>query len=138
MPTAVNQVTLWRRLAIMLYDCFALFAVGFVAGGVVVALHRGHAVAANSWWFTGYLMIAAYGYFGYCWHRGQTLGMRSWQVRIIDRATGDPPSWRQTGVRYMVGLLSWLPAGMGFWSSLFDREGRSWHDRASGTDLVRV
>ena len=41
-------------------------------------------------------------------------------------------------LRYAVGLLSLLAGGLGFWWAWIDRDGRAWHDRASGTRLVRV
>jgi uncharacterized RDD family membrane protein YckC len=122
----------------MLYDSLAVFAVCFVAGGLVVVLRHGNAVAASAWWFKAYLVCASYLYFGYCWRHGQTLGMRSWKIKIVDYATGGVPSWRQTGLRFVVALLSWLPAGFGFWRATFDREHRGWPDLASSTRLVRL
>lgn len=132
------DVPLWRRLAAILYDCFAVFAVCFVAGGVVVALRRGAALETATWWFTGYLVCTTYAYFGYCWRRGQTLGMRSWKIRIVDSATGGLPSWSQTAARFVVALLGWVPAGLGVLWAVFDRDGRAWHDRVSATHLIRV
>lgn len=137
-PLHSGVVSLWRRFAAILYDCLALFAVCFVAGAIAVAAHRGQAIAANSWWFTGYLLLAAYGYFGYCWRRGQTLGMRSWKIKIVDAASGGAPSWRQTGVRFVIAGLGWLPVGLGFWWAAFDQEKLAWHDQLSGTRLIHV
>ena len=44
-----------------------------------------------------------------------------------------PALWR----RYFVGTLSLLAGGLGFWWAWFDRDGLTWHDRASGTRLLR-
>ncbi|WP_372015953.1 RDD family protein [Pseudoxanthomonas sp. 10H] len=72
------------------------------------------------------------------WRRGgQTLGMRPWRLRLV-AAGGGVPGWRALWLRYAVGLLSLLPAGLGFWWAWFDRDRLAWHDRASGTRLLRV
>ena len=55
-----------------------------------------------------------------------------------DAETGARLSWSQTLVRFSVGIAAWLPAGMGYWWSVFDAERRSWTDRASHSRLVRV
>ena len=53
-------------------------------------------------------------------------------------ASGTPPSWRQVWIRYAVGTASLLLAGLGFFWAWIDRDRLTWHDRASGTRLVRV
>jgi uncharacterized RDD family membrane protein YckC len=40
-------------------------------------------------------------------------------------------------LRYGIGTLSLVLAGAGFWWAWFDRERLTWHDRASGTRMVR-
>jgi uncharacterized RDD family membrane protein YckC len=102
-----------------------------------LAIRRGALIAPGSWWFSAYLTLACYAYFAYSWRRGRTLGMRSWKIRVVDAATGHTVSWRQTVVRFVVALLGWLPAGMGYWRSLWDKEHRTWHDAVSATRLVR-
>jgi uncharacterized RDD family membrane protein YckC len=121
----------------MVYDGVALFAVAYVAGFIALLAHHGVAFAANDHRFQIYLLGAIYAYFAYCWRRGQTLGMRSWKIRLVDAASGGAPSWRQVSVRFAVALLSWLAAGLGFIWAVIDPAGRAWHDRASGTRLVR-
>ena len=71
------------------------------------------------------------------WRRGgQTLGMRPWRLKLV--ASSGNPGWTALWLRYAVGLLSLLACGLGFWWAWLDRDGRTWHDRASGTRLVRV
>jgi uncharacterized RDD family membrane protein YckC len=134
---AMLGVSLWRRLGAILYDILALFGVLFVAGIPVVALHGGEAIAPNNALFSAWLCLAAFGYLGYSWRRGRTLGMQSWKIRLIDARTGGPVSWAQAAVRFAAGLLSWLPAGLGFWRALWNPERAAWHDLISGTRLVR-
>jgi Predicted membrane protein/domain len=71
------------------------------------------------------------------WRRGgQTLGMRPWRLHLRTREGGQPTR-RAVWLRYLVGTLSLLAGGLGFWWSLVDRQRLTWHDRASGTWLQR-
>lgn len=135
---AARPVALWRRFAAMFYDSLALFGIWFVAAGIVVGFNHVEAVHDQNPWFRAYLLALAYGYFGLCWHRGgQTLGMKSWHIRVVDAVTNAPLTWRQTVVRFAVGLISWLPAGLGYWWALIGPR-QTWHDRASASRLIRV
>lgn len=85
-----------------------------------------------------YLLLVAFAFYGGFWtHGGQTLGMRAWRVRVV-REDGGRLTWRDAAIRYAAAILSWLVVGAGFWWSLFDRDGRTWHDRLSGTELRRM
>ena len=67
---------------------------------------------------------------------GQTLGMRPWRLQLVDLA-GNVPGTRALWRRYAVASLSLLLGGLGFWWAWIDRDRLAWHDRASGTRLVR-
>ncbi|MSQ68038.1 MAG: RDD family protein [Gammaproteobacteria bacterium] len=143
MPTSPvldgRPVALGRRFAAIFYDALALVGVWFIAGGLVVALHHGEAVPASSVGFSLYLFALSYAYFAVSWRRGgQTLGMKTWRIKVVDAATLAPLSWRQIGLRYAVALLAWLPLGFGYWWALTDPLGRGWPDRASATRLIRL
>lgn len=72
------------------------------------------------------------------WRRGgQTLGMRPWRLRLV-ASGGGVPGWKALWLRYAVGTLSLLACGLGFWWAWIDRDRLAWHDRASGTRLLRV
>ena len=51
-------------------------------------------------------------------------------------ATGEVMTWQQSVVRYFAYLVSLLPLGAGFLWSLFDEQGRCWHDMLSKTKVV--
>jgi uncharacterized RDD family membrane protein YckC len=73
----------------------------------------------------------------YCWFwriRGQTLGMQAWRIRLRG-SDGNPVTLKQALLRCAGALVSLAVFGAGFWWCLFDREGRYWHDRWSGTSL---
>lgn len=86
--------------------------------------------------FQVYLWAVAGAYFVWCWHRGgQTLAMRTWRLRVVDRE-GDIPSWSRAAMRFLWATLGVLGAGIGFVWAFFDRDGLFLHDRLAGTRVV--
>ena len=136
----------WRLLA-LLYDLLPVLALWMLAGAVFsLGYHlTGHAARENiapfsalQWllWAVCWTLTGLYAVLS--WRRGgQTLGMRPWRLRVTD-AGGQPPALRALWLRYAVGTLSLLCAGLGFWWAWFDRERLTWHDRASGTRRQRL
>ena len=126
----------FRLLAVMMYDSMLLVSVLLVAAAVAVALNGGEAIGANNPFFFVYLLGVAFIFYGWFWtHGGQTLGMRAWRVYLISgQNTGI--NWQQAFLRFMVGLFSWLPLGLGYWWLWLSPDKLSWHDIASGSYLV--
>jgi uncharacterized RDD family membrane protein YckC len=82
------------------------------------------------WLVTGAYAVLSWRY------GGRTLGMRPWRLRVA-AADGRPARMSMLAYRYAIGTLSLLLAGAGFWWAWFDRERLTWHDRASGTRMLR-
>lgn len=124
-----------RRLGAMLYD--ALLAIALLALGTLpfVAVRGGEHVAAGDFWYRLTMLLILYAFFAGFWAGyGRTLGMQSWGMRI-ETVDGWKPSLRQASLRFITAIVSWLPAGLGYWWQLLDPEQLSWHDRLSGTRL---
>lgn len=143
-----DDVGLWRRLAAMAYDAVLLTGVLLLASAVVtlpLGLGLGREAADGlfrsawfRWPFFLYCVAVLAGFHLWFWtHGGQTLGMKTWRIRVV-RADGSPLGLRDAGLRYGAAMLSWLPFGLGFWWALVDSAHLAWHDRLSGTRLVRV
>ena len=129
---------LLRRLAAIFYDSLLLLAVLFAVTAVVLPVTDGEAIAPGNPFYTAYLVLASYLYFAWCWtHGGQTLGMRTWRIRV-QAARGGDPTWRQSAARFSAALISWAACGAGFLWIALDPESRSWHDRWSGTVVVEA
>lgn len=143
--TRPRALVAWRLLA-LLYDFFPVLALWMLLSLAFTLGYTlsGHAARQNiapfsalQWllWIACWLATGAYAVVS--WRRGgRTLGMRPWRLRVVDARGGDasvPALLR----RYAVGTLSLLAAGLGFWWAWFDRDGLTWHDRASGTRMVR-
>lgn len=129
----------WRLLA-LLYDLFPALGLWFTVGAIALALHRNQPVRADTMagWLELLVLWAITGaYAVISWHRGkQTLGMRPWRLRVTTMDGASAPIWALIR-RYAVGTVSLLLAGMGFWWAWIDRDGLTWHDRASGTRMRR-
>ena len=120
----------------MLYDSLLSLGLAFVFTLLVVIASGGAAVGAGSSWLPVGLLALLFAFFGWCWtHGGQTLGMRAWRLRLL-RRDGKPLAWSDAAKRYSVSWLVLLPAGLGLWWALLDREGLSLQDRLSGTQLT--
>ena len=138
MDTTTRDAHIGRRLLALLYDLFPVAGLWFLVAAVFVVLH-GDAVTggvlgwiefAALWSVTGAYAVAS-------WRRGgQTLGMRPWRLRVVADDGGAAPV-RALLLRYVVGNLSLLAGGLGFWWAWLDRDRSTWHDRASGTRIVR-
>jgi uncharacterized RDD family membrane protein YckC len=66
---------------------------------------------------------------------GRTLGMQSWRLQLETTAGGDI-GFASANIRFFAAIVSWLPAGLGFLWSLWDKDRLTWHDRLSGTHIV--
>jgi uncharacterized RDD family membrane protein YckC len=137
----------WRVLALV-YDAFPVVALwmlasaAFTLGYTFLGHHDPHRNIAPfsplQWllWLVCWLLAGAYAIES--WRRGgQTLGMRPWRLRVV-APDGTAPAPRALALRYAVGTLSLLAGGMGFWWAWVDRDRLAWHDRASGTRMVRM
>ena len=135
-------VGLLRRLAAILYDTTLVAALLLFASALItlpVGLIFGPEASAGlsqNPLFRLWLLTIPPAFFIWFWTRGgQTLGMRSWRIKVI-RNDGAPLTPRDAVLRALCALLSWIPFGLGFLWSLFDSEKLAWHDRLSHTRLV--
>lgn len=129
----------------LVYDALLLLAVLLGAGGLFVGIAH---------WLTGldaairvgnpllmpfrlYLLGVVYLYFAGFWVRvGHTPGMLTWKLELV-RADGGAPTWRDAAVRLLSTLASLAACGAGWLWILFDRDRLAWHDRLSGTRIIR-
>lgn len=127
---------LLRRLGAMLYDGLLLVAIFMLAGLLALTVTGGEAVPSGSFWFQAYLLLIAMLFLcGFWINGGQTLGLRSWRLRV-ESADGGPVDARQALLRFAAAFLALAPAGLGLFWLVIDPERRAWHDRLSGTRVV--
>ena len=130
---------LLRRLGAMAYDALLLLALlmmlsypyVWLTGGVKPGLFV-------KTLYQLYLLAICFLFYGGFWVRGgQTLGMRSWRIKLV-RQDGGPITWMIAVKRFAYALLSLICLGLGFLWVLYDRDKLTWHDRWSETRLVRL
>ena len=128
--------SLFRRLAAMLYDGLLLLALSMLATALLtlpLGMPTGYRLTALQFLLFGIIPLLFF--CGFWVYGGQTLGMRSWRLKLL-RVDGTPVGWRDALKRHFAALLSWLPCGLGFIWILFDRDNLAWHDRLSNTRLT--
>lgn len=125
-----------RRIAAMVYDTLLLLAVLFVATGFAVAANKGQAVSHPLYYLS--LVVICFLFFGWFWtHGGQTLGMRTWRLKLLSKDSRDI-SWSMAGRRFVFASVALLPCGAGLLWMLFDSQRLAIHDRLSETKIVFI
>jgi uncharacterized RDD family membrane protein YckC len=91
--------------------------------------------AQHSWDFLVVLgiAIAIIGFWRYC---GATPGKLALGLRIVDAATGQPPTLLRLVVRYAGYVVSAFPLYLGFLWIAVDRRKQGWHDKIARTIVI--
>ncbi len=147
-----------RRMACWVYEGMLLFAVVFFAGGLFSTLGQVRdAMDARRPLLQAFVFIVFGIYFTWFWAKGQTLAMKTWKIRLVDR-TGAPVTQRRALLRYVFSWLWVLPplavlaplkpgaaetavlvmGWVAVWALLsrFHPQRQFWHDALAGTRLV--
>ncbi|MDH3514667.1 MAG: RDD family protein [Gammaproteobacteria bacterium] len=128
-----------RRLGAMFYDSLLLLALLMMLSYPYVWLTGGgHPDRIVKTAYQIYLLAICFFFYAGFWVRGgQTLGLRSWRLKLV-RNDGGPITWSLAMKRFACACISLLCLGLGFLWVIFDRDKQAWHDRWSGTRLERL
>jgi uncharacterized RDD family membrane protein YckC len=129
---------LFRRLFAAFYDGLLLFALSFVLGaiaiGINVQISGDHLLPG--WVGSTLLLITCFLFYGWFWtHGGQTLGMRTWRLQVLDE-NEQCIGWGAAAIRFCAAGVSWLAFGLGWLWVYLDRDKRTWHDMVSKSRVV--
>jgi len=128
-----------RRFGALFYDWLAIIALWFLQTALLLPFTHGEALPQTGlvhWLYLAMLYLSALGFFVVFWGKnGQTLGMRAWQLRLVDEA-GHTPSLGKRLRRALWAIPSWSLAGLGVLWLYFDPARRAWHDRLSHTRVI--
>lgn len=102
--------SLRRRMACFVYEGVLLFGVVMIFGYLFSSLtQQRHALQLRSA-LQLFLFVVLGVYFVFFWsHGGQTLAMKAWRIRLVDRH-GAPVSQARAFARYLLSWLWFLPA----------------------------
>ena len=151
--------SLRKRMACWLYEGMLLFGVVFIAGYLFGTLSQTKHAMNNRHGLQAFLFLVFAIYFTWFWSKGQTLAMKTWHIRILDKA-GLPVTQARALARYVLSWVWFLPPMMLAWPfnlpavevavlvvgwiliwallSRFQSRGQYWHDVWAGTQLVDV
>ena len=157
LSTPLQAPSLKRRMACWLYEGMLLFGVVFIAGYLFSSLSQTRHALDNRPGLQAFLFLVLGIYFTWFWHRGQTLAMKTWHVKVVS-AQGLPLSQKRALLRYVLSwmwflppLLLTIPLGLPpgtigllvlvwviVWALLsrFHPQRQFWHDAWAGTRLV--
>jgi uncharacterized RDD family membrane protein YckC len=148
-----------RRLAAIVYEGLVVTAILLIASFPFAGASTARLEGLTRHLFQAYLFLVLGLYFVWCWRRGgQTLPMKAWKLRIVDR-DGLPLETPRAILRYALAALALgssavaaivlvqHPREPGAWPALVpgvatllwsavDRDGQFLHDRLAGTRIV--
>jgi len=154
---AQNTPGLRRRMACLLYEGILMFGVVFISGYLFGTLSQTRNALDNRNALQAFLFVVFGIYFVWFWSKGQTLAMKTWNIRLVDR-NGQAVTQLRALLRYVLSWLWFLPpllavvpfhlpgaeitviviGWVAVWALLsrFHPEGQFWHDAWAGTRLI--
>lgn len=157
MTSELQTPSLARRMACWLYEGMLMFGVVFIAGYLFGTLSQTRNAMDNRNALQAFLFVVFGIYFVWFWAKGQTLAMKTWDIRVVD-CSGQPITQARALLRYMLSWLWFLPAlaavapfklsgaesvvivigWVAVWAILsrFHPQQQFWHDALAGTRLV--
>ena len=144
-------------MACWVYEGLLMFGVVFMAGYLFSTLSQTRNAMDNRHALQAFVFVIFGIYFVWFWSRGQTLAMKTWDIRVVGK-DGAPITQKRALLRY---ALSWLwflpPLVVSYLFNLSGREGavlvlgwvavwavlarfhpqkQFWHDAMAGTRLI--
>lgn len=95
-------------MASWLYEGMLLFGVIFIADYLFSTLTQTRHALDNRHAQQAFLFVILGIYFAWFWSKGQTLAMKTWHIRVVDR-TGRPLSQARALGRYALSWLWFMP-----------------------------
>ena len=100
--------SLRRRMACWLYEGILMFGVVFIADYLFSTLTQTRHAMDNRHAQQAFLFLIFGIYFVWFWSHGQTLAMKTWDIRVTDRQ-GRPLSQQRALLRYVLAWVWFLP-----------------------------
>ena len=146
-----------RRMACWMYEGMLMFGVVFLAGYLFGSLSQTRNAMDNRNALQAFLFVIFGIYFVWFWAKGQSLAMKTWDIRVVD-TRGQRITQKRALLRYVLSWLWFLPPLVGSWIfdlpakqgaflalgwvaiwaflARFHPEKQFWHDAMAGTRLI--
>ncbi len=140
-----------------MYEGMLMFGVIFLAGYLFGALSQTRNAMDNRNALQAFLFVIFGIYFVWFWAKGQSLAMKTWDIRVVDEQ-GQRISQQRALLRYVMSWLWFLPPLVGSWLldipakqgaflamgwvviwaflARFHPQKQFWHDAFAGTRLI--
>ena len=140
-----------------MYEGMLMFGVVFLAGYLFSSLSQTRNAMDNRHALQTFLFVIFGIYFVWFWAKGQTLAMKTWDIRVVD-VLGQPITQTRALLRYALSWFWFLPPLLGSWLlnlsavqggvlafiwvvvwavlARFHPQKQFWHDAFAGTRLV--
>jgi len=157
MKPDLTAPSLPRRMACWVYEGLLMFGVLFISGYLFSALSQSRHALDNRHGLQAFLFLVIGIYFTWFGHKGQTLAMKTWHIRLVDRQ-GERLTQKRALLRYVLSWLWFIPplallapyslsgsetavllfGWVAVWALLsrFHPERQFLHDALSGTRLI--
>ncbi len=106
--------SLRRRMACWMYEGVLMFGVIWIAGYLFGTLSQTRNAMDNRLGLQIFLFIIFGIYFVYFWHKGQTLAMKTWHLRVVG-LDGQAISQKRALARYVLSWLWFFPPLTAIW-----------------------
>tara|TARA_B100001248_G_scaffold103951_1_gene77482 strand:- start:154 stop:555 length:402 start_codon:yes stop_codon:yes gene_type:complete len=133
----MNYISIWRRLASILYDFLLVVAVLIIMSIPFFSfdLQENNLLKVTIQIY--YYLITQYFFVWFWVHNQGTLGMKTWKIKIICN-NNNRLSYKQAIIRFNVAIFSLLFFGLGFLISFFRKDKKCFHDIISKTALIKL
>ena len=112
MPPALTPAltpAIGTRMACWVYEGMIMFGVSFTATYLYSSLTQSRHALQHRLDLMFFLFVVFGIYFIYFWHRGQTLPMKTWKMRVYDKTGQQAPTQARAALRYLLSWLWFLP-----------------------------
>lgn len=155
--TLLTAPSLKRRMACWMYEGLLMFGVVFISGYLFGTLTQTRHALNNRHALQAFLFLIFGIYFIWFWAKGQTLAMKTWNIRVVN-TSGQAISQSRALLRYFLSWVWLLPplaliapfslstgetallviGWVAVWALLsrFQAQRQFWHDAWAGTRLV--
>mgnify|MGYP001210871221 FL=1 len=133
----MSNISIWRRIASMLYDTLLVLAVLIIMSVPFFSFNLQENNLLKIIIQIYYYLITQYFFVWFWVHNEGTLGMKTWKIKIIC-INNNSLSYKKAIIRFNVAILSLLFFGLGFLISFFRKDKKCFHDIISKTALIKL
>jgi uncharacterized RDD family membrane protein YckC len=105
-------------------------------GGTAMGALQVSPAAIVSFYLFGLIVAAGY-YVSFWGTSGATLGMRLFELRVVDANTGQPIGIGRAVLRYVGFVVAAVPCWIGLIWAAFDPRAQGWHDKIAATVVLQ-